>query len=287
MKRHAKRNRHVNPRKAVGLLRYIPLILWVAFFGVALGWIVLASFSTTREIFSNSLLSSGFHMENYIKSWTNNSIGHYFVNSLITTGLSCTLIVLISAPAAYILAKKTFLGRKLTMNAFVVSISIPQVMLIIPLYITFVRANLVGHLSTLIVLYTALNVPYTVFFLTSFFATVPMSLAEAAMIDGCTEGKAMWKIMIPMASPGIITVTIFNFMNIWNEYFIALIFANGNDKIRTLSMGLQNMVTQMTYTGDWAGLFASIMIVFLPTFILYLFLSEKIVAGITGGGVKG
>ena len=97
----------------------------------------------------------------------------------------------------------------------------------------------------------------------------------------------MWKIMMPMASPGIITVTIFNFMNIWNEYFIALIFANGNDKIRTLSMGLQNMITSMTYTGDWAGLFASIMIIFTPTFILYLFLSEKIVAGITGGGVKG
>ena len=79
----------------------------------------------------------------------------------------------------------------------------------------------------------------------------------------------------------------FNFMGIWNEYFIALIFANGNDKIRTLSMGLQNMITSMTYTGNWAGLFASIMIVFMPTFILYLFLSEKIVAGVTGGGVKG
>ena len=93
--------------------------------------------------------------------------------------------------------------------------------------------------------------------------------------------------MIPMASPGIITVTIFNFMSIWNEYFIALIFANGNDQIRTLSMGLQSMITAMTYTGNWAGLFAAVMMVFLPTFILYLFLSEKIVAGITGGGVKG
>lgn len=93
--------------------------------------------------------------------------------------------------------------------------------------------------------------------------------------------------MIPMASPGIITVTIFNFMNTWNEYFMALIFANGNDQIRTLSMGLQNMITAMTYTGNWAGLFSAVMMVFLPTFILYLFLSDKIVAGITGGAVKG
>lgn len=90
------------------------------------------------------------------------------------------------------------------------------------------------------------------------------------MIDGCSEMKAMWKVMIPMASPGIITVTIFNFMNIWNEYFMALIFANGNDKIRTLSMGLQNMITSMKYTGDWAGLFAGVIIVLVPTLILYL-----------------
>lgn len=95
------------------------------------------------------------------------------------------------------------------------------------------------------------------------------------MIDGCSEMKAMWKVMIPMASPGIITVTIFNFMNIWNEYFMALIFANGNDKIRTLSMGLQNMITSMKYTGDWAGLFAGVIIVLVPTLILYLLLSEK------------
>lgn len=273
--------------RVMGALRYVPLVLWVAFWGAALGWILFASFSTTREIFSNDILGSGLHFENYIDSWKNNNVSHYFINSICITGASCALIILISAPASYILAKKTFLGRNLVLNSFVVGMSIPQVMLIIPVYCWFVRANLVGHLITLVILYTTLNIPYTVFFLTSFFATVPSSLAESALIDGCTEGKAMWKIMMPMASPGIITVTIFNFMNIWNEYFIALIFANGNDKIRTLSMGLQNMITSMTYTGDWAGLFASIMIIFTPTFILYLFLSEKIVAGITGGGVKG
>ena len=282
-----KKHRTITFHRIVGLLRYIPLILWVAFFGAALSWILFASFSTTKEIFTNNLLGSGFHLENYIDAWKYNNVPHYFINSIAVTGSSCALIILIAAPAAYVLAKKTFLGNKLVLNSFVLSMSIPQVMLIIPVYIWFIKANLVGHLVTLVILYTTLNIPYTVFFLTSFFATVQGALAEATMIDGCTEGKAMWKNMMPMATPGIITVTIFNFMNIWNEYFIALIFANGNDKIRTLSMGLQNMITSMTYTGDWAGLFASIMIVFMPTFILYLFLSEKIVAGITGGGVKG
>ncbi len=282
MKRH-----RITGRRIVKMLRYIPLILWVAFFAAAFGWILLASFSTNREIFSNGLLHSGFHFENYANVWKYNNVGRYFINSIICTGIPCALIILISAPAAYVLAKKTFVGRKLTFNGFVLGMSVPQVMVIIPVYCWFVRANLVGHLATLLILYTAMNVPYTVYFLTAFFSTVPSSLAEAAMIDGCTESRALWKVIIPMASPGIITVTIFNFMVIWNEYFMALIFANGNDKIRTLSMGLQSIITAMTYTGDWAGLFAAVIMVLLPTLILYLFLSEKIVAGITGGGVKG
>ncbi len=282
-----KTHRSITSRKAIGLLRYIPLVLWVAFWCAALGWIVAASFSTTREIFSNNVLGSGFHFENYTDAWKYNNVSTYFKNSLMVTGISCVLVLLIACPAAYVLAKKKFLGEQLIMNSTVIAMSIPQVMLIIPIYIWFIKAKLVGHLVTLIILYTTLNVPYTVFYMTAFFSTIPSAFTEAAMIDGCTERKALWKIIMPMATPGVITVTIFNFMGIWNEYFIALIFANGNDKIRTLSMGLQNMITSMTYTGNWAGLFASIMIVFMPTFILYLFLSEKIVAGVTGGGVKG
>lgn len=282
-----KKHRTMTLSKAAGWLRYVPLVLWVAFWCAALGWILAASFSTTKEIFSNDLLGSGVHVENYTEAWKYNHVSNYFLNSILVTGSSCALILLIACPAAYVLAKKTFLGERLVLNSTVIAMSIPQVMLIIPIYMWFIKANLVGHLITLVILYTTLNVPYTVFFMTSFFSTIPSALSEAAMIDGCSERKAMWKIVMPMATPGIITVTIFNFMGIWNEYFIALIFANGNDKIRTLSMGLQNMITSMTYTGNWAGLFASIMIVFLPTFILYLFLSEKIVAGVTGGGVKG
>lgn len=273
--------------RILGMLRYIVLILWVGFFAISFGWILLASLSTTREIFSNNLLGSGVHFENYTDVWKHNHVERYFLNSILSSCIPCVLIILISAPAAYVLSKKTFIGKKITFSAFVVGMSMPQVMVVIPIYCWFVRTGLVGHLITLILLYTVLNVPYTVYFLTAFFSTVPTALAEAGMIDGCSQTGALWRIMIPMASPGIITVTIFNFMNIWNEYFLALIFANGNDEIRTLSMGLQSIITAMTYTGNWSGLFAAVMMVFLPTFILYLILSDKIVSGITGGGVKG
>ena len=265
----------------------MPLVIWVGFFVVSFGFILLASVSTTKEIFSGELLKSGIHWENYVNVWKYNNIGRYFINSILSTIIPCLLIILISSPAAYVLSKKTFIGKKITMNCFVVGMSIPQVLVVIPIYCWFIEAGLVGHLYTLIILYTALNVPYTVFFLTAFFSTVPSALPEAAMIDGCSESSALWKVVVPVASPGIITVTIFNFMNIWNEYFMALIFANGNDEIRTLSMGLQSIITAMTYTGDWAGLFAAVIMVLLPTIILYLFLSEKIVAGVTSGSVKG
>lgn len=108
---------------------------------------------------------------------------------------------------------------------------------------------------------------------------------EAAAIDGCHPMRTFWKIMFPMAQSGIVTVTIFNFINIWNEYFLSLIFAS-SDKLKPVAPGLYGMINSMKYTGDWAGMFAAVIIVFLPTFILYIFLSEKIIGGVTGG-IKG
>ena len=105
-------------------------------------------------------------------------------------------------------------------------------------------------------------------------------------MDGCSPIKTFFKIMLPLAQPGVITVGIFLFVNIWNEFFIAMIFATSSE-VRPLAYGLYSLIQAMSTNGKWAELFASVMIVVVPTFILYLFLSEKIVAGITGGGVKG
>jgi N-acetylglucosamine transport system permease protein len=137
----------------------------------------------------------------------------------------------------------------------------------------------------LILIYVGTSIPFTVFFLTGFFSTLPKELEEAAIMDGCTDVQVFWKVMLPLAQPGLVTVTIFNFVNLWNEYFWALVFVNAPD-MRTLSLGLEALLQSMRYTGDWAGLFASVMIVVVPTLLLYIFLSHKIVAGITAGAVK-
>ena len=206
--------------------------------------------------------------------------------SFMITILSAILILLCTSMAAWYISRVDDIASRVVYFLCVFSMVVPFQMVMFTLARTAYTLKLNTPWSIPVV-YLGFGAGLAVFMFAGFVKNIPLEIEEAAMIDGCSEMKAMWKVMIPMASPGIITVTIFNFMNIWNEYFMALIFANGNDKIRTLSMGLQNMITSMKYTGDWAGLFAGVIIVLVPTLILYLLLSEKIVAGITGGAVKG
>ncbi len=269
---------------------YLLLLIWIFFTVILLGWVVLASFSTTKEIFANNLLSSGFHWENYEKAWVNSDVSTIFFNSLFYSLSSVFLLVLVCAPAAYALSRFSFRGNQLMQNAFVASMGVPVVMIVLPLFAMVAGLDILNHVIpnklTLIFLYVGINVPYTTIFLMGFFANISRAFEEAAAIDGCPPGKCFWQIMLPMAQPGIITVSIFNFINVWNEYFISLIFGN-SDQVRSVAVGLYSMINSMKYTGDWAGMFASVIIVFLPTFVLYLFLSERIIAGVTGGGVKG
>jgi N-acetylglucosamine transport system permease protein len=278
--------RHFNTQQVfTKTITYVILIAWTAFVFYAVGWIVRASLSTTREIFTNNLLDSGLHFENYDKALTTHKLGQYFLNSCLYVGVSLLAIVVVAAPASYVLSRFEFPGRRLVHMLFIAGIGVPGMMLMIPLFTSFVRLGLNGTTQGLIIIYVGSSIPFTVFFLTGFFGSLPSELEEAALIDGCTHSGAFWRVMLPLAQPGIITVTIFNFIGLWNDYFWALIFVNTPER-RTLQLGLQALVQAMRYTGDWAGLFASVIIVFLPTFIVYIFLSEKIIAGITAGAVK-
>ncbi len=275
-----------NLKKELRLLPgYIIVTLWVVFVFVVVGWIIGASFSTTKEIFTDKLLNSGIHFESYIKAWTKGNLSKYFLNSIIYTVSSLPLILLISAPCSYVLSRFEFRGGKVFQGLLVLAISIPSIMIVLPLYSLASQFGILNSRITLIVLYVCMNVPFTTFFLLSFFGGLSKTFEEAAAIDGATPIYTFFKIMLPLAQPGMITVGIFLFVSIWNEYFMALIFAN-TASLRPLSVGLYSMIQSMTYTGDWAGLFASVVVVFLPTFIMYIFLSEKIIAGVTGGALK-
>lgn len=262
--------------------------LWCLFTIGMLAWIVAASLSTSPEIMRGETLkfASGLHFENYIKAWSSNNISVFFLNSLLYA--SCTMVgsLLISAPAAYVLGRYVFFGNKLVRNGFITAMSLPQIMIVLPLFSLATSAELTGSKIVLIFIYIGMQVPYTTTFLISFFSNLSKVYEEAAAIDGCPPMKTFWKIMLPLAQPGIVTVGIFNFMNIWNEYFLSLIFAS-SERNMSVGPGLKSVLTAMQYTGDWGGLFAAVVIVFLPTLILFLCLSRTIISGITAGGVKG
>ena len=291
MAKEKEARRPFNLKKEVKLLPgYIILLLWVIFTIALLGWVFGASFSTTAEIFHGKALKfeSGLHFENYAKAWNGAGVAG-FGNSLIYSVISCTILILVCAPAAYVLSRFDFIANKFIQTSFVSAMGVPAIMVVLPLFSIIsgmgILNNVAAGRTVLIILYVGINVPYTTIFLLTFFSNISRTYEEAAAIDGCPPMRTFWKIMFPMAQSGIVTVTIFNFINIWNEYFLSLIFAS-SDKLKPVAPGLYGMINSMKYTGDWAGMFAAVIIVFLPTFILYIFLSEKIIGGVTGG-IKG
>ncbi|HOE88478.1 MAG TPA: carbohydrate ABC transporter permease [Sphaerochaeta sp.] len=267
---------------------YIVIVTWVVFTFVLIGWVIFASLSTSQEIFSDHMFrfESGFHFENYARAWRTQKVSVYFMNSVLYTVISCTAIILIAAPAAYVLSRFRFKGNLLIQNMIASALGIPAIMIVMPLFGLVSRLRLTNNRWLLIFLYVSMNVPFATFFLLSFFKNLSSTYEEAAAIDGCSPTGTFWRIMLPLVQPGIITVTVFNFITIWNEYFMSMIFAN-KTTVRPVSVGLFNMIQAMRYTGDWGGMFASVVIVFAPTFILYIFLSERIIQGVTAGAIKG
>ncbi|MDR0600715.1 MAG: carbohydrate ABC transporter permease [Treponema sp.] len=278
----------LNKRNFSSLFGYALVLVWALFTFVLIGWVFFASLSTSSEIFSDHMFSfkSGLHFENYIKAWNTQRVSVFFMNSLLYTVVSCTAIILIASPAAYALSRFAFPGNTLIQNMFAAALGIPVIMIIMPLFGVVSALRLTNSRWVLMFLYTAMNIPFAVFYLLAFFRNLSFTYEEAASIDGCSPIAAFWKIMFPLIQPGLITLTIFNFITIWNEYFMSLIFAN-RQAVRPVAVGLYNMIQSMRYTGDWGGMFASVVIVFLPTFILYVFLSDKIIKGVTAGAIKG
>ena len=278
----------INWKKELRLLPgYLIVCIWVLFTAVMLFWILGASLSTSREIYRGEIFqfASGFHWSNYADAWNAQNVSVFFGNSLLYSVISCVGVLAIAAPAAYVLSRWEFVGGKALRIGLVIAMSVPVIMVIMPIYSLSVQWGIKGRIL-LVVLYIMLRVPYTTIYLLDFFSTLSRTYEEAAYLDGCSGPNTFLRIMLPLVQPAIITVTIFNFMSVWNEFFMALIFTS-SESMAPVGVGLLNIINSMKYTGNLGGMFAAVIIVFLPTFLLYIFMSEKIIAGVTGGGVKG
>ncbi len=265
---------------------YLVLGAWSFFTIFVIGWVIIASLKTNAEVFRDVFsLPDAWQWSNYAKAWNAANFALYFRNSLIVTFSSVVLILAVSAPAAYVLSRMEFRGRGVITTIFIAGMGIPVLLLLIPLFVIVTRMGIVNTLPGLILIYVTVAIPFTVYILTGFFASLPKELEEAGKIDGCNDYEIFGRIMLPLASPGLITAAIFNGISIWNEYLLVLVFVGDGDK-RTLALGLYSLQNAMQYTGDWVGLFAGVCIVMIPTIILFIVLSERMISGITMGAVK-
>lgn len=265
---------------------YITLSLWCIFIFSMLGWIVMAALSTTREIFSDALLESGMHWENFTKVIKQGHLMTAFMNSLLYSSSSVFLSVLISAPCAYGLARFKFSLNASIQKLLVIGLGVPSVMVIMPLFTIVSYLNMGDSKFTLILIYMVTSIPFNVFYLLPCFTDISPTYEEAAAIDGCGPMRAFWQIVFPLASSTVTTLVIFQFIGKWNEYFCALIFA-GSTQNMSLSVALYQLIVAMTREGGWAGMFAAVSFVSAPTIVLYILLSKRIIGGVTAGGIKG
>jgi N-acetylglucosamine transport system permease protein len=280
---------------AINLLNGTFLLLWALITTLPLVWAIVSSFKTNAEFLSDPFaLPDAAQFENFARAWTVANIGQYFLNSVIVVAISLPLTMLLGAMAAYVLARYEFPGNRLVYYGFVGGMIFPVFLALVPLF--FVVRNLSGvpvigqflglnsHLSLALV-YVAFSLPFTVFFLTAFFRTQPTSIAEAAIVDGCSHFGLFFRVMLPMAKPGLISIGLFNVLGQWNQYVLPVVLMNEGDK-KVLAQGLAALAISQGYRGDWTALFAGLVIALLPVLIVYILFQRQVQAGLTAGVLK-
>ena len=263
------------------------MFLFVIVVVVPLLWVLVSSFKTGPEIFASPWgLPKSLPFDNYVSAWVGEGIGGYFVNSLLVTLATLILLLPSGAMAAYVLARYPFRGSKAIFGTFLGGMMFPHFLVIVPLFVMLKQIGMLDTKSGLVLVYVAYSLSFTVFVLYGFFQSLPGELAEAAMIDGCGHAGTFWRIMLPLARPGILVVAIFNAIGLWNEYGLALVLLPSKEN-RTLPLGIADMAMARQYQSDWGALFAGLVIVMLPVMSVYWIFRDRIHETMLRGAIKG
>lgn len=277
-------------RERIGNLPYYAsLCLWALLTISIFLWLFNGSLKSNTEVFASPWALPSDPLQtgpaNYVTAWTTANMGRYFLNSVLVTTVSVVITVAVSAPAAYALSRVEFLGRTALNYYFIAGMGLPFQLILVPLYVLLVQVGLVNSLIGLTLTYVGVSIPFTILLLTGFFRSLPTELEEAGAIDGASEFVIFWRIMMPIATPGLFTAAIFNFVITWQEFLLAQLLIN-SDQNRTLPVGLLNLRQTMQYGAEWSAMFAAVLIVVVPSFIVFVALSERIMAGLTLGAGK-
>lgn len=295
-------------KKSIGdivykVLVYIALIFLAIIIVVPVAWVFMASIKQNSEFYANPWsLPQGFHYQNFIEAWNKARMGEYMFNSVAVTSLALGILLVVALPASYVLSRFVFKGRGLINTAFMGGLFVNVNYIVVPIFLMLVGGDtalrgmgilgkgqslLLNNVIVLALVYAATALPFTIYLLSGYFATLPHDFEEAAYIDGAGYGKTMISIIFPMAKPSIITIILFNFLSFWNEYIIAMTLLSDPKGAKTLPVGLMNLTQAQQSAAQYGQLYAGLVMVMLPTLILYICVQKKLTQGMTLGGLKG
>ena len=278
---------------------YFVLIALAVSIVVPVAWVFMASIKQNSEFYGNPwTLPLGFYWQNFVNAWNAAKMGEYMLNSVFVTALALAILLIVALPASYALARFQFKGSKFLNMAFMGGLFINVNYIVVPIFlmlrdgntwtqINFGQGIFLNNLVVLAIVYAATALPFTIYLLSGYFITLPHDFEEAAYIDGANFFTTMWKIIFPMAKPSIITVILFNFLSFWNEYIISMTLMNGMDAPKTLPVGLLNLMQAQQSAAQYGMMYAGLVMVMLPTLILYIFVQKQLTQGMTVGGIKG
>jgi multiple sugar transport system permease protein len=249
-------------------------------------WILFTSLKTEAELTAKPItwLPHAATLANYMQAFSDQPLHVFLFNSFMVALLSTCLTLLVSVLAAYALARLDLRYRGLILSLIIAVSTFPLVTLLVPLFEIMRALNLLNTWIALVLPYTVLSLPICTLMLISFFEGIPRDLENAAMIDGCTRLGALFKIVVPLSAPGVFTAGILAFVNAWDEFLLALSF-NSNPALRTLPVGIQ--LYQGEFAFPWPVISAALVVGIVPVAILIVIFQERVVSGLTRGGIKG
>ena len=277
---------------------YVVLGLLAVLILVPVLWVVMASVKETVEHYGNPwALPTHLHWQNFVDAWNKADMGAYMGHSVLVTGLALAILLVVALPASYCLARFKFVSQKFLNTCFMAGLFINVNYIVVPIYLMLADGDkwlkgilgsgfLLNNHVVVAIVYAATALPFTIYLLSSYFATLPHDFEEAAYIDGAGYWRTMLEIIFPMAKPSIITVILFNFLSFWNEYIIVKTLVV-NKELWTLPAGLLNLMQAQQSAAEYGPMYAGLVLVMLPVMILYICVQKNLTKGMTVGGLKG
>lgn len=272
-------------KRAKKSLYWIVMIAFLVIQAYPILWLLLAAFRSNRELLTEPFSwPHELTLENFIKIFEGSHVLTYIKNSAIISVISLVFIVFLSSMASFAIAKMKFMGRKKIYRYFLIGLTIPYAVTLIPLFTMFSRVGLIDHRLSVILPLLAFQLPVSIMLFTNFYRFIPDEVIEAAIIDGSSIYGVYTKIIMPLSLNTILTVVAMNFITVWNDYTFSLVFINST-ALKTVSLGLTDFIGPRGLK-DWGATYAAIATFILPTLLLYFGLNKKITSGMTLGAVK-